>query len=442
MYTLGILYLILVFATTLWGGMVVGPNRIVPFLIFVQTMLLPSGVVWTLPGVPDLDKVTAVTLPSIVLIAVTGRDRWRQYRTAWPDVLLYLFVIWAFFSVLLNNGLYSAVSRLLQLAVAMLVPYIAGRLYLRTSEDLFVFVKAIAPLVIVYAVLMAVEARVAPFFSESLFGVWAPAFSRLGLYRPVMLASGALELGHYMTLTTVLLIGAGRGWRGRDEPVPRLLSIATWAAGLAACLSLSRGPVLGLLLALVPPIFLRNTRWLGAAFGILGLAFFLWMLTPEVTGAQLAGMLGNDVNEEGSYSQTIGYRFLQIDAFEPLVRQQPILGWGESFSRTGEIQIIDGILLIYTLFYGYPGACLIMAFWTAVAFYIGRAAFRGNSPFAHIGQMLAPVIGWLAFSAWGDSFLREPHLLVMSAVVGGMYAEQRLSRPLLQPLRRAVFVSG
>src|SRR5690606_27005607 len=132
-----------------------------------------------------------------------------EYRTAWPDVPLYLFVVWAFFSVLLNNGLYSAVSRLLLLTATMLVPYVAGRLYLRSAQDLFVFLKALAPLVLVYAGVMAVEARMSPFLSEHLFGVWAPAQERVGLYRPVGLASGALELGHYMTLTAILFLGAG-----------------------------------------------------------------------------------------------------------------------------------------------------------------------------------------------------------------------------------------
>jgi hypothetical protein len=263
----------------------------------------------------------------------------------------------------------------------------------------------------------------------------------MGLFRPVMLASGALELGHYMALTTAILLGAGRGWRGLGAPAPRLLGIGTFAAAAGACLSLSRGPIGGLVLVLLAPLVLRSTRWFGVVLGVTGLAFFRWMMSPHVSGAEFAAMLGDD-GVEGSYTQTVGYRFLQMDAFEPLVRQSPIIGWGESFSRSGDILIIDGILLLDTLFYGYPGACLIMTFWIAVSFYIGRAAFAGNSPYAHIGQRLAPVIGWLAFSAWGDSFLREPHLLVMSAVVGGMYAEKRLRRPLMQPLQRAVFVSG
>ncbi|HLU39699.1 MAG TPA: hypothetical protein VK081_09950 [Planctomycetota bacterium] len=443
MYTFGLVCLLLVFAATLWGGLIAGPQRLVPFLIFVQTMILPAGIVLQVSGLPDIDKVTAITLPALLLMFVTPRERWARYRAAWPDAFLYLLVVWAFFSVLLNNGPYQALSRLLLLIATLIVPYVAGRLYLCTSEDLHAFVKAVVPLVVLYAVGMALEARLQPFFSEVLFGVWAPAHERLGLFRPVMLASGSLELGHYMVLAVIVLAGAWRGWRGLDQPIPRALPIGALAAGLAACLSVSRGPVIGLLLALVTPRVLRETRWLGTVLGVGGLVFFLWMLGPTVTGAEIAAFFGGEAAmTDGTYSQTVGYRFLQIDAFEPLVNSRPWLGWGESFERSGDIVIVDGILLIYALLYGYPGAVLLMAFWTSVAFYIGRAAYRGNSPYAHIGQLLAPVIGWLAFSAWGDSFLREPHLLIMSAVVGVMVAERRLARPLMQPLRRMVFVSG
>ncbi len=443
MYSLGIAYLIAIFAATLWGGLILGPNRLVPFLIFAQTMLLPAGVVLELPGVPDLDKITAVTLPALLLLFVTKRDRWSEYRGAWPDTFLYLFVIWAFFSVLLNNGPYAAVSRLLFLGVSLVVPYVAGRLYLRTSEDLLLFVKAIVPIVLVHLVLMFAEARLSTFVNSTLFNVWQPSHWRLGFCRPVVLASGSLELGHYMVLLTILFAGAIRGWRGRDQQVPRALPVGFLAALIGTLMSVSRGPNMGLALAFLTPLVLRNTRWVGVILALAGLLFFVWMMGPNVSGAEVATYLAGDAaNTEGTYSQTVGYRFLQLDAFKPLVNERPWIGWGESFERTGDILIIDGVLLLHTLCYGYPGAVLIIAFWASVAYYIGRAAFRGNSPYAHMGQLLAPVIGWLAFSAWGDSFLREPHLLIMSAVVGGMVAEQRLARPLMQPLRKMLFVSG
>ncbi len=442
MYNFGILILFLVFAATLWGGLIVGPDRLVPFLIFTSTLLLPP-VTFDLPSLPDLDKITAITLPGLFLLLLTRPERWARFRSAWPDLFLYMFVAWGFFSVLLNQGAYAAVSRLLLLSATMLIPYIAGRLYLSTADDLLVLVRAVAPILLVYLLLMGFEARVGPVIGPALFGVWNDPYERAGIFRPVGLASGSLELGHYMVLAAVVLAGTHRGRIGLDQSTPALLAWGAMAAALGALMSVSRGPIVGLVLGFIPPMVLRNTRGLGVLIGITGIGVYLWMMSPGGSGAAVARILGDAAEGDiGSAQQTLAYRFLQIDAFKPLVDARPILGHGESWIRTGDILIIDGILLIYTLSYGYPGMLLMCGFWLASILYMGRSAVRGNSPFAHIGHMLAPVIGWLAFSSWGDSFLRQPHLLVMSAVIGGMYAERRLGRPLLPPLRRAVFVSG
>jgi hypothetical protein len=133
---------------------------------------------------------------------------------------------------------------------------------------------------------------------------------------------------------------------------------------------------------------------------------------------------------------------MQIDQFKPMVWTTPWIGFGENWRRPGPILIIDGVLLLHTLSYGFPGAVIVVAFWMSVAWYVGRAVYAGNTPYAYIGAYLAPIIGWLAFSAWGDSFLRQPHLLIMSAVVGAMYTERKLAKPLLPPLQRMRFRRG
>lgn len=442
MYNLGILVLFLVFAATLWGGVIVGPDRLVPFLIFTSTLLLPA-VSYDLPSLPDIDKITAVTMPTMLLFLMTSRERWSLYRSAWPDLFLYLFVAWATMSVLINQGAYPALSRLVLLSATLVVPYVAGRLYLSTTDDLTILVRAVAPIVVVYLGIMAVEARTGPILGPMLFGVWQDAYSRAGIYRPVGLAYGSLELGHYMVLVAIVFAGTHRGRTGLDLSTPRLLGWGTGAAILGALMSVSRGPITGLALGFLPPMVLRNTRGLGVILGLIGIGVYLWMLSPNGSGMAIAEALGSPATSEiGSAQQTLAYRFMQIDAFKPLVEQKPLFGHGESWTRTGDILIIDGILLIYTLGYGYVGMLLMCAFWLATILFMGRSAVRGNSPFAHIGHMLAPVIGWLTFSAWGDSFLRQPHLLIMGAVIGGMYAERRLTRPVLPPLRRAVYVSG
>lgn len=434
--------LALVFLACLWGGLVLGPDRFLPFLLFTATLLLPANVVLNLPALPDLDRHTAVTLPALLLLVITSRRRWAAYRTAWPDAFLFAFVAWAVFCVFLLQGTWPAMSRFLVLLVTLVVPYVAGRLYLSSNEDLQVFVRAIIPLFIVYFVLIVVETRLGAVVRPAVYGIWTITDSRMGLYRPTVLASDTLELGNHMGLAAILFLGAYRGWKGRGEPLPRFLLVAAAACAAGCLLSLSRGPVFGLALALLTPIVMRNTRWVGVALGLAGLGVFFWMLSPAGSGAAMAHHLGAGNDDIGSTGQTLNYRFLQIDHFKQMVLSTPWVGFGENWRRPAPISVIDGILLLHTLSYGLPGAVLIVGFWMAVTWYIGRAAFAGNTPFAYIGAYLAPVIGWLTFSSWGDSFLRQPHLVLMSAVVGAMYTERRLAKPLLPPLQSMVFKRG
>ncbi len=442
MTTSALITLGLVFLVCLWGGLVLGPDRLIPFLLFCGTLLLPPNVVWNLPALPDLDRRTAVTLPALFLLLTTSRQRWAAYRTAWPDAFLYAFVAWGVFCVFLLQGTWPALARFMVMLVSLVVPYVAGRLYLHSHDDLQAFIKATIPLFILYLGLILIETRMGPVFRPSLYGVWTVTDMRGGLYRPTVFASDTLELGHHMGLAAILFLGTWRGWRGQGQPLPRFLLPAALATAAGCLLTLSRGPITGLALALLGPVLLRNTRWLGVALGLAGFALFVWMMSPLGSGAQAAHYLGATNDDIGSTGQTLNYRFLQIDHFKSMVHSTPWVGFGENYQRPGPIKVIDGILLLHTLAYGFPGAVLIVSFWLAVAWYVGRAAFAGNTPFAYIGAYLAPIIGWLTFSAWGDSFLRQPHLMLMSAVVGAMYTERRLAKPLLPPVQSMVFRRG
>lgn len=437
-----LIVLTLVFLACLWGGLVLGPDRFLPFLLFTATLLLPANVVLNIPALPDLDRHTAVTLPGLLLLAITRRSRWAAYRTAWPDAFLFAFVAWGVFCVLLLQGTWAAMSRLMVMMVSLVVPYVAGRLFLSSNEDLRVFVRATIPLFLVYFLLILAESRLGAVFRPAVYGIWTVTDSRMGLFRPTVFASDTLELGNHMGLAAILFLGAYRGWKGLREPIPRFLLVACAACAMGCLLSLSRGPIVGLGLALVAPIVLRNTRWLGVVLGFAGLAMFLWMLSPGGSGGAAAAYLGAGNDDIGSTSQTLNYRFLQIDHFKPMVWSTPWVGFGENWRRPTPINVIDGILLLHTLAYGIPGAILAVMFWMAVTWYVGRAAFAGNTPYAYIGAYLAPVIGWLTFSSWGDSFLRQPHLVLMSAVVGAMYTERKLAKPLLPPLQSMMFKRG
>jgi hypothetical protein len=273
-----------------------------------------------------------------------------------------------------------------------------------------------------------------------IYGEHVLGLHRGGLFRPIVFTQGALELGHMMCMLAVIMVGL---WRTR-APVRHHVSTLDLGVifsilGVFACLS--RGPITALLMGLFIPLLVRRPALVSSVIAIAGVVFFLWMLSPSGEAVLVGAALTDSGDTDTGMS--LFFRFLQIEQFKPMVQAAPIFGYGESWERTGIISIIDGILLLVTLGFGYPGAVLLSLFWLSCIWIIGRRAPRPDNVFEMIGVHFAPVLGFLVFSAWGDSFLRAPHYVLMGSLVGilGQYGA-KVESPHPNPIRRLVLTTG
>lgn len=408
------LVLFLTFGATLWGGFVVGPRRVVPFLVFLGPLFLPAYATYKIPGLPDLERVTAVTIPAVLLLIFSPRECWQRLRFGFPDLVLAVYVAWCVLCVQLNQGGWAAMAMTVALFLRLIMPWMVGRLYLQEERDLLLLVKAVIPILVVYLGLMLYEARFYPQFQAMLYGEHVLGLGRAGVYRPIVFTQGALELGHMMCMLAMIMVGL---WRSRSPGRQRIssLDLGVVFSILAVFACLSRGPITALLMGLIIPLWMKRTALVSCVVGVGGVLFFFWMLSPS--GQAL--LVGSAVADQNTVSgMSVFFRFLQIEQFKPMVEASPIFGYGESWDRSGPIKIIDGILLLVTLGSGYPGAILLSSFWLSCIWIIGRRAARRENMFEMIGTHFAPVLGFLVFSAWGDSFLRAPHYVLMGSLVG------------------------
>ena len=412
--TVPVLFLTLGF--TLWGGLVLGPRRVVPFLLLFGPLFLPAYGVIDLPGLPRLDRITAVTIPALVLVLATPRDCWRRFRFVWPDLLLLLYLTWTVVCTAMNQGSYAAQAMGLKNTLHLLVPYMAGRLYLQTTGDLLALMRVLVPFVLVYFALMLFEARMYPRFQLWLYGEDVAGLARYGLFRPIVFTQNALELGHFMALFAVLMIAVHRSGPDNRHACGRLLTFGILAACCGVLLTLSRGPLVGLLAGALLPLWFRRTGWVACGIALSGVGLFAWLLSPAGSGF-LLDLVRTQAGSETD--QTLLYRFMQVEAFKPLVEASPIFGHGEDWERT-EMKIIDGELLLNVLGYGYPGAILLCLFWLSAAWMLGQRGFSRRHAFHYVGLHLAPVVGWLVFTSWGDSFMRTPHYLLLGGALGAL----------------------
>ena len=411
-----LLVLFLTLLATLWGGILAGPDRWVPFLFVAGTLLLPSAGSFPLPLVPDLTRHSAIAIPAAVLLLFTPAWRWRAMRFALPDAVFLAYATWHAIAVLANQGGWAALSGFVYAALTIGMPYLAGRLWLNRGDDVVALARSLLPIALLVLLGAIYELRMAPVLHDTLYGD-SPAIplTRYGIWRPRVFAESTLELGHHLAILAVAVFAVLRARRALHGERSLWLAATFATLALATCLCLSRGPVIGMMLGLLLPYVLRNTGAFAAGIGLLGLAFFVWMIGPWSSGVQGARLLLDDVSHQDAYN--IYYRFLQIDVFQPMVEAQPLFGYGETWERTGPIVVIDGAFLLHILANGYPGLLLIGSFWVLLAWSAGRTWPR-RSEVDWLGVHVAPVIGWLTFSAWGDAFMGVPQHVLAGAAVG------------------------
>ncbi len=410
------LVLLAFMALTFLSGLVWGPEKVIPRAFVLALFFLPPGVTLTIPGpIPALDKMGTVSFPALLLLLVSGRQ---LVRLQWNlcDTLGSLFILALVAANLAaGKGAYATGSRLVSILVQYLVPYLAGRVWLGEEEEVEDWLPFFFAVATFYVFLMAAEFFLGPFFSHALYGLPREVSPpRFGFYRPMVFFYTPLFLGALMTLTLGLAVAfrIHQKETGRDESSWLPLQIPLFA--LAVLFSLSRGPILGAFLMLGFFFFFREKTWIpSGALGLAGVVLFLWMVLGG-NAWKVSSFLGL---EGGELSQTLAYRFQEVDAYASFVQARLWLGWGNPIPRDSWIPIIDGTLLLVIM----EGGLLSLGAYTSwILSLIKRAPSLEDHPFASrplLGAMLAGQTGWLLFTSWGDAFITPFHLFLAGALV-------------------------
>ena len=246
-------------------------------------------------------------------------------------------------------------------------------------------------------------------------------------------------MGHTFSLLAVCLVAIRAAGARARQLAGRYLDLGIVAAVAGTMLSLSRGPITGMLLGIFAQKLFRRTGWIGVLIGISGVIFFFLMLSPLVNPV----FVGLSLTGNSETGATLFYRFLQIEAYKPMVEAAPIFGYGESWDRTGPIKIIDGELLLTVLGFGVPGGIMLSALWLHGTWRLGQRSATRRRVQDHLAIRIAPLMGWLIFGAWGDAFIRTPHYLLMGALLGSLvFNPRRDELPERNPIRRWIYGYG
>jgi hypothetical protein len=351
------------------------PGRATLWNFLGAQMWLPTGF-YKFPMVLPIDKSFVPTLCAAIGVWVfKARPQKARSEFGLVSAFLVLYLLVPVLSALANSdtliigdrtlpavGLYDGLSATEQAAFALL-PFVFGRLLLRTSQDGEDFLRALVVSGLIYSVPMLFEVRFSPQLHYWIYGFYSSDFVqeiREGGYRPMVFMGHGLQASFFLTTT---VIAATAFWRTKNPSAVRGLNgvSVTGYLGVVLLLCKSLGAVFYGLIG-VPLVRLGSTRLVmrvAVLLSIISIVYPLlraegWFPTETILSTV---RLYNDERE-----RSLEYRFNNEDSLLSHASERIFTGWGR-YGRNraydkdagNDVSVTDGRWVIVLGEYGIFG---------------------------------------------------------------------------------------
>jgi hypothetical protein len=357
-----------------------GPTALI-WSFLIGYLVLPVGAAVDFPGIPAVDKNSAIWLGATLgtLLFQSGTLRGLTFHPA--DLLAPTILLSTVYTSVTNGlGSWDGVSMAMRSALTLILPYGLARVHLRRPADLLNLGTALFWGGLVCVPLAVWEFRMSPQIHTTLYGYFPHSFAqqiRWGHFRPVLCMGHGLAVASYFG--SCLLIGVILLKRHILRiSLSRYAGAAVAAVGLGLAVTMSVGPWCAAICGWGLYWLSRRWRWAPLIAGAPGIVWLLvvfaadanweWMTSPfEALGAQ-------------ERAASLKYRLDAMSEYSQIICQQPWWGYG-AWGR-GRIANVatDSEALIYLLEFGLigAGARYLWIFWMVLA--AVQASERATQP--------------------------------------------------------------
>ncbi|MEQ9482324.1 O-antigen ligase domain-containing protein [Coleofasciculus sp. F4-SAH-05] len=298
-------------------------------------LFLPQKAGFYFPGLPDYDRVSAVSYSILLATFVFDVGRFRSFKFSWIDIPMLIWCLCPLASSITSGlGAYDGMSAVLDQTIAWGVPYFLGRIYLNNLRGLRLLAIGIFIGGLVYVPLCLFEIRMSPQLHQMVYGYFPHMFAqtiRYGGFRPQVFMTHGLQVGIWMMSASLIGI-----WLWQAGVIKQLWGIPmSWLVlVLSITFVLLKSTGAWFLMALGVAI-LFSAKWFRTA-----LPFFLTIViifsylyggvTGEFTGEKKDGILQfvTTLTDE-SRAGSLGARFNQEEVLGDLARERIVFGHGK-----------------------------------------------------------------------------------------------------------------
>ncbi len=268
------------------------PVRAAAVALVAGFLLLPNTS-FDFPGIPDWDKVAAMTVGVMASAYVFDSKRFTRFRLKPVDIPVLLLIFSSGLSSFINDqGIWDAISSIFAVSVRWGGPWFLGRIYFGTALGQRELATAIVEGALLYMPLLLLEVKVSPIFHARIYGVQMLTIkhARRGLlWRPNVFIEHGLVCALFIALATVLAYFLWTsGSRRKILKMPMALVTALLGAMTIGCSSS---------MALVVMFIGITTLTLGRRVAFT-LPLLLMVLLPPlyVTARQFGGWQGRELH--------------------------------------------------------------------------------------------------------------------------------------------------
>jgi len=412
-------------------------------------LLLPSRAGFSLPLIPDYEKLTSTYYALIVGILIFHPQSFLKYRFNIIDIPIIIYCICNIFTSL-DNGLdlYDGIAQSLTATFRWGIPYFIGRIYFNSLKDLKELAIIIIQAGIIYTPLCLWEIKMSPHLHIILYGYPAhpsgisQQIRSFGLWRPMVFTGHGLICSLFMFFAFFLAF-----WLWQSKAVDKIwgIDINLWALliGFTFVMTQSRGTyAYGLLMA---GIFISAKYFKSNFAYLLILSLMIYYMYSVASGIFNGNQIVSWIAENFSLerAQSLGFRWENEQDMSAKARLQPLFGWGNwgrnrvyAYDWKGEIVDTSTTDSIFMLLYGVNGLVGLISFYLTVLLPSSLFCLRKYPVKTWFHPKVGPAAALALFSLIFclDSLLNapvQPPLMLSCGAIAGLVIKPRESLPAL-----------
>lgn len=313
------------------------PRRAVIAAFLIGWMFLPMGgpATWTLPGLPEYDKMTATSVAVLLGAALFDRERLLSFRPQWFDLPMAIWLVVPVVSTVVNNpwdsfsrAVYGGITLSVNHLVVWAMPYFLGRVYINDLQALRELAIGLFIGGLIYVPLCLYEVRFSPQLHRIFYGYQHRGWDavRLGGFRPKVFMDTGLQVGLWMAMASVTglwLWVSGALKRLWSVPMSVLVPVLLFTTVLCK----SAGALV-LLMAAAGSLF--ALRYFGIRVALIALlciapSYMVLRTSGLWTGDGLVALIESGINR--SRAASLEGRFTNENMLTDKALERPLFGW-------------------------------------------------------------------------------------------------------------------